>query len=176
MTEKLYLCSLLLNSFIYSCIHSFIHCVILSFLPSSMHLFIHIHIYLLIMVTSSQSLTHNHSFTTSLTITHSPPHSPSHQLTQQHTHQLSHCRLCSQPVTRMWTLTLCAYCAIGHGAVCEDGRGSGGAGSHPGGGHVLPVSEWQRHHAGLCHCPGRAACQECPHTAYQVSTTSTAVI
>ena len=75
----------------------------------------------------------------------------------------------------MWTLILCAYFATGHGAVCEDGGGSGRAGSHPGGGHVLPVSEWQRHHAGLCHCSGRAACQECPHTAYQVSTTTTAI-
>ncbi len=76
----------------------------------------------------------------------------------------------------MWTLTLGAHCATGHGAVCEDGGGSGGAGGHPGGGHVLPVSEWQRYHAGLCHCSGRAACQERSHTAYQVSTTTSAIV
>ena len=132
---------------------AFIYCVVLSFLPSSMYLSIHSHTY-----------TPAHH-TQQLTITDSPSHSPSHQLH----HQLGHCRACSQSLTHTWTLTVRAQCDAGHGAVCEDGGGSGRASSHPGGGHVLPSSEWQGHHAGLCHCSGRAACQERSHTAHQVS-------
>ena len=56
----------------------------------------------------------------------------------------------------------------GCGAVCEDGGGVGGGGSHPGGKHVLPSYQRQGHCASLCDSVRHPTCQKRSHPTHQV--------